>query len=96
MALISDFGNITDFTMGGIKNNTFPKLPKKTNEEVYFGTKAYDYFGVYHDKFIYFLPCNPNQLVTKYEVDENKHSTVPNSFPLNNYIGQTVKGKVII
>ena len=93
MALISDIGNITDFTMGGINNdNTFPQLPKKTNEEVYFGTAIYDYFGVYHDKSIYFLPCNPDLLVTKYDVDENKHSTVPNSFALNHHVGEKVKG----
>ena len=92
MALISDFGNITDFTIGGIKNNTFPQLPKKTNEAVYFGTSIYDYFGVYHDKSIYFLPCNPDLLVTKYDVDENKHSTVPNSLALNHHVGEIVKG----
>ena len=92
MALISDFGNITDFTIGGIKNNTFPQLPKKTNEAVYFGTSIYDYFGVYHDKSIYFLPCNPDLLVTKYDVDENNHRTVPNSFALNHHVGDHVKG----
>ena len=92
MALISDFGNITDFTIGRIKYNTFPQLPKKTNEAVYFGTSIYDYFGVYHDKSIYFLPCNPDMLVTKYDVDENKHSTVPNSFALNHHVGDHVKG----
>ena len=92
MALISDFGNITDFTIGGIKNNTFLQLPKTTNEAVYMGTSIYDYFGVYHDKSIYFLPCNPDLLVTKYDVDENKHSTVPNSFALNHHVGDHVKG----
>ena len=76
MALISDFGNITDFTMGGIKNNNFPKLPKTTNEEVYFGKPRYTYFGVSNDKYIYFLPCNPDLLVTKYDIDENKHRWV--------------------
>ena len=92
MALISDFGNITDFTIGEIKNNTFPKLPKTTNEAVYLGTEIYDYFGVYHDKYIYFLPCNPDLLVTKYNVDENKHSTVQNSLALNHHVGEIVKG----
>ena len=80
MALISDFGNITDFTIGGIKNNTFLQLPKTTNEAVYSGTSIYDYFGVYHDKSIYFLPCNRDLLVTKYDVDENKHRWVPSTF----------------
>ena len=92
MALISDFGNITDFTIAGINNNTIPKLPKTTNEAVYLGTEIYDYFGVYHDKYIYFLPCNPDLLVTKYDVDENKHSTVPNSLALNHHVGKIVKG----
>ena len=92
MALICDFGNITDFTIEGIKNNTFLQLPKTTNEEVFFGTSRYAYFGVYHDKSIYFLPCNPDLLVTKYDVDENKHSTVPNSFALNHHVGEKVKG----
>ena len=80
MALISDFGNITDFTISGIKNNTFPKFLKTTDEEVYFGTSRYAYFGVYHDKSIYFLPCNPDLLVTKYDVDENKHRWVSSTF----------------
>ena len=93
MALISDFGNITDFTIGGINNNnTFPQLPKKTNEKVYYGTDIYDYFGVYHDKSIFFLPCNPDLLVTKFDVDENKHSTVPNSLAINHHVGEKVKG----
>ena len=92
MALISDFGNITDFTIEGIENNTFPKLPEKTNEEVHFGTSRYAYFGVYHDKYIYFLPCNPDLLVTKYDIDENKHRLVPNSLVPNHHVTQTVKG----
>ena len=92
MALISDFGNITDFTMDGIKNDTFFQLPQKTNEEVFFGTSRYAYFGVYHDKYIYFLPCNPDLLVTKYDIDEKKHRSVPNSLVPNHHVGEIVKG----
>ena len=44
MALISNLGLIKDFTIDGIKNEQFPKLPKKNGQWLKNNCNGYFYF----------------------------------------------------
>ena len=85
---------IEDFTIDGKKNVTFPKLPTKKHlfDQQNFANPpaAYDYFGVYHKKFIYYLSNNVDASVIRHEIDKGSksHSELPGSkIPNSHYAG---------
>ena len=47
---------------------------------------------MYHDKFLYFLTCNPKEGVTKYNIDKHRKEKVPDSKIPNNHLFTDVKG----
>ena len=85
---------IEDFTIDGKKNAAFPKLPMKRNlfeQQNVVNTKAsYDYFGVYHKKFLYYLSNNVDAFVIRHEIDKGSksHIEIPGSkIPNSHYSG---------
>ena len=57
MALISNLGLIKDFTIDGIKNEQFPKLPKKEGQWLTNNCKGNFIFQVIKMKFPCLTPC---------------------------------------
>ena len=43
------------------------------------GPTYYDYFGVYHNNALYYLPCNVDFWVIKHDLHKNSHRTIPNT-----------------
>ena len=78
---------IEDFTIDGKKNVTFPKLPMKKHlfEQHEAG---YDYFGVYHKKFLYYLSNNVDASVIRHEIDKGSksHIEIPGSKIPNSHL----------
>ena len=57
----------------GTDNEIFPKLPEKAEQLNGVHKKyMYNYFGVYHNDFMYYLACNPEIDVTKHKVNNEK------------------------
>ena len=76
---------IEDFTIDGKKNETFPKLPMKKE---HYSEVAYEYFGVYHKKFLYYLSNNIDASVIRHEIDKGSksHMEIPGSKIPNNHL----------
>ena len=94
LALISDLGLIEDFTIDGNKNAAFPKLPMKKDlfeqPNVVNPAAVYDYFGVYHKKFLYYFSNNMDAYVVRHEIDKGSksHIEIPGSkIPNSHYSG---------
>ena len=43
------------------------------------GPTYFEYFGVYHDNALYYLPLNSDYSVIRHELDQNAHRTIPNT-----------------
>ena len=57
----------------GTDNEIFPKLPEKAEQLNGVHKKyMYNYFGVYHNDFMYYLACNQEIDVTKHKVNNEK------------------------
>jgi hypothetical protein len=71
---------INDFTIDGEKNATFPKLPMK-QESIINPAASFDYFGVYHKNFLYYLSNNVDAFVIRHEIDKGSksHIEIPSS-----------------
>ena len=100
IALIRDTGTIEDFTTDGERNETFPKLPKRKYSDDYpdnicckdFDYIPYNIFGVYHNREMHFLTCNPKAVVTKYHIDSNRIEKLPHSKIPHDHLFTDVKG----
>ena len=79
LAFITYIGKVKSF--GDNENDVnFPKLPehKKLAEYEYHDFPFWRY-GVYYKSSMYFITCDPNGLVTKYDIDEDFHVQIPES-----------------
>ena len=94
MARILDSGIIYDFAIDGIKNEIFPKLPEKADITYGLATTTFDYFGVFYNKSMYYLSCNPNIDVTEQYMDSPKlyQRRISNTKIPNLHFGLKVEG----
>ena len=88
MAVISSTGHIDDFTIEGLKNTSFPKLPEKRLEIPILEIlptdptfAAYLHFAAEYKEYLYFIPTKRDLMVSKMLIDEGpkSHVVVPNS-----------------
>ena len=82
LAILTDTGLLDDFSIEGKKNRTFLKLQEeKTKDSAgsHIALPPYAKFAFYYKSSIYFLTCNPDGLVIKYNIDDNSHRTIPDS-----------------
>ena len=81
--MISDHGLIEDFTIDGNINNSFPQLPKKREVSSFqqWESALYFYFGVYDEKFLYYISCDVEAFVIRHEIDggPQSHIEIPGS-----------------
>ena len=94
IAIVSATGIIDDYTQDGEKNRTFPRFQNKRYSDHYpnnncckgFSSIPYNIFGVYHDRVLYFLTCNPKEGVTKYNIDNHHKEKVSQWSKIENSI----------
>ena len=101
VALISPEGFIEDFTIEGMKNDSFPKLSKtKFNkhicyfQDIYYYGIEFQWLGFFFENYLNYVPCNPKLHVIKHVVDKgkNSHQEIPNSGILNLHLGGPIFG----
>ena len=101
VALISSAGFIEDFTIEGLKNDSFPKLSKtEFNKDIcyfqvsYYHEVQFQWLGFFYKDSLNYVPCNPKLYVIKHLVDEgkNSHHEIPNSRIPNLHLGGEIFG----